>query len=46
MFLGMRDFNFCPNLIKFYPIYPNFIHISPKLAQIYAEFYQILPKLA
>jgi len=21
MFLGMQDFEFCPNLIKFYPIY-------------------------
>jgi len=23
MFLGMKDKDFCPNLIKFYPLYPN-----------------------
>jgi len=23
MFLGMQDLDFCSNLFKFYPIYPN-----------------------
>jgi len=34
MFLGMQDFDFCPNLIKFYPFYPNLTRIGLNLAQI------------
>jgi len=30
IFLGMQDFDFCPNLIKFYQIYPNFAQICLK----------------
>jgi len=31
MFLGMQDFDFCPNVIKFYPIDPNLIKFCPNL---------------
>jgi len=27
----MQDFDFCPNLIKFYHIYPNATNFSPNL---------------
>jgi len=42
MFLGMQDFDFCSNLIKFYQIYPKFYPIYPNLP----KFAHILPKLA
>jgi len=41
MFLEMQGFDFCPNLIKFYPIYPNLPKIYPYLAQIGLNFAQI-----
>jgi len=34
MFLRMQDFDFCLNLIKFYPIYPNFDRIDINFAKI------------
>jgi len=34
MFLGMQDFDFCPNLIKFYQIYSIFPNL-PKFALKY-----------
>jgi len=34
MFLGMQDFDFWSNRIKFYPVYPNFTQIGLNLAQI------------
>jgi len=40
MFLGMQDFDFCPNLIKFYPNFTKFTQILPNLP----KFAQILPK--
>jgi len=33
MILGMQDFDFCPNRIKFYQIYPNFTQFLPNLTQ-------------
>jgi len=39
MFLGIQGFNFCPNLIKSYLIYP-------KLPKFYSNFTQILPKFS
>jgi len=38
MFLGMQDFDFCPNLITFYPIYPNFLSNLSKFAQVLPKF--------
>jgi len=35
MFLGMQDFDFFPNLIKFCQIYPNFTF---KFAQTFPKF--------
>jgi len=49
MFLGMQDFDFCLNLIKFFQIYPNFIQIiqiCPNFTQILPKFAQILLELA
>jgi len=49
MILGMQDFDFCPNLVKFYPNFTEFIQILPNLSkftQILPKFTQILPKLA
>jgi len=48
MFLGIKDFDFCQNLIKFYP---NFIQILRftqiiKFFQILLKFSQILSKFA
>jgi len=31
MFLGMQDFDFCPNLIKFYPNFTKFTHCIPSV---------------
>jgi len=42
MFWGMQDFDFCPNLIKFYQIYSNL----SKFAQILLKLAKILPKLS
>jgi len=42
MLLGMQGFDFCPNQVKFYPIYPNL----PKFYLNLPTFAQILLKLA
>jgi len=46
MFLGMQDFDFCPDLIKFYKIFyqilPNLIQVLPNFTQ----FIKILSKFA
>jgi len=34
MFLRMQDFDFCLNLNKFNPIYPNFAQIGLNFAEI------------
>jgi len=44
MFLGMQDFDFCPNLIEFYLNFTKFYPIYPFI--LYPKFAQILPKLA
>jgi len=31
MFLGMQDFDFCPSVFKFYPIYLNFSNFQINL---------------
>jgi len=33
MFLGMQDFDFYPNRVKFYPILFKFIQICPNLTK-------------
>jgi len=45
MFLGMRDFDFCLNQIKFYPVYLNFTQICPNFTQIYQNFTQIFAQI-
>jgi len=54
MFFGMQDFDLCPNLIKFYPIfqiyptYPNLLKFYPNLPKFYPnllKFFSNLPKL-
>jgi len=42
MLLGMQDFDFCPNRIKFYQILPNL----SRFAQILSKFAQIFPQIA
>jgi len=42
MFLEMKDLDFCPNLIKFYPNLTQFIQIYPNLPKYYTN----LPNLA
>jgi len=37
MCLGMQDFDFCPNLIKFYQIYLNFAQILPDSPKKFAS---------
>jgi len=44
MFLRKQDFDFCPNLIKLYSIYPNFIQIFLNFIQICRNFAQICLK--
>jgi len=44
MFLGIQDFDFCPNLIKFFPIYPNLPKSYPNFTQIGLNFAQICQK--
>jgi len=52
MFLGMQDFEFCPNLInfaKFSQILPKFALILPKFLPNllkFAQIAQMLPKFA
>jgi len=38
MFLGMQNFDFCLNLIKFYPNFIKFIQILLKFAQTLPKF--------
>jgi len=55
MFLGMKDFDFCSNRIKFYIILPNLLKIYPNLLKFYinlpkfytnlSKFYPNWPKL-
>jgi len=40
----MQEFDFCPNLIKFYPNFTQFIQIYPNFTQIY-QLYTNLPIL-
>jgi len=43
----MQDFDFCPNLIKFYPNLPNlskFTQILPKFTQTVSKYCPNLPK--
>jgi len=44
MLLGIQDFDFCPNLIKFYTNFTQFIQIVPKFFPNFPKFTQILPK--
>jgi len=49
MFLGMQDFDFCPNLIKFYPNFTYFTQILPNLPKFYPnlpKFYPNCPNFA
>jgi len=41
-FLGVQDFDICPNLIKFYQIYPKFTQVLP----IYPNLPKFCPNLA
>jgi len=43
MFLEMQNFDFCPNPIIFYQIYPNFIQIYPNFIQIYPNLPKFCP---
>jgi len=38
---GLKDFDFCPNLIKFYTNFVQFAQISLKFSQILPEFAQL-----
>jgi len=43
MFLRMQDFDFCPNLIKFYLNFTQFISINPNLVKCFPNLPKFYP---